>query len=379
MKPENLHKLVTKEDPDHIHKTLGFVSLGNFVYRYVALVVYGSMYLNNVFSMTLLGVHALLSLTSLRFHISSFRNPSQPMIYPEFRMHSILFAIRSIVCCYMATHDYAITYKIAVCYATMGLADIVTYVYKTKVSVTATSAKTSINTTMRGMPYDPSITAKQQHDITRFQSAMQISATLFMLGNTDTAFSPLLAIQLAAFLMTLVRKNIINANMWHLIYNLTLCINVFCYKTVPVQWMTLQIVMFYLFKQMRFSWNFNKYVAWSVVFFLFYMHETYLIESPFDTLIKYYDLDTIYQNTVIAWFMLSQVPRMYALVVPLVTPLAVPLVAPVNIFSYKFMDHCMTMMAKCFVGMREEFTFDGAENTIVQEQNYETKEDHDIR
>jgi hypothetical protein len=104
MKPENLHKLITKEDPDHIHKTLGLVSLGNFVYRYFALIAYGSMYLNNTISMMLLGVHTLLSLTSLRFHISRFRNPSQPMIYPEFRMHSILFALRSTVCCYMANY-----------------------------------------------------------------------------------------------------------------------------------------------------------------------------------------------------------------------------------------------------------------------------------
>ena len=236
MKPENLHKLITKEDPDHIHKTLGLVSLGNFVYRYFALIAYGSMYLNNTISMMLLGVHTLLSLTSLRFHISRFRNPSQPMIYPEFRMHSILFALRSTVCCYMANYEFSITYKIAVCFATMGLADLATYIYETK--ALGNETKTASNTTMRGMPFDPSITAKQQQGIIRFQSAMQISATIFMLGNADTAFTPLFAIQLAAFLMTLVRKNIIDANMWHFIYNITLCINVFCFKTVPVEWMT---------------------------------------------------------------------------------------------------------------------------------------------
>jgi len=48
---------------------------------------------------------------------------------------------------------------------------------------------------------------------------MQILATLFMLGNINTSFTPLLAIQLAAFLMTLVIKSIIGENT---------CINTIC-------------------------------------------------------------------------------------------------------------------------------------------------------
>jgi len=44
---------------------------------------------------------------------------------------------------------------------------------------------------------------------------MQVCATIFMLGNIDSAFGPLFAIQLSSFLITLVRKNIIKTNIWH--------------------------------------------------------------------------------------------------------------------------------------------------------------------
>jgi hypothetical protein len=48
------------------------------------------MRLNNSFSLFLIAVHGVLSISSLIFRLSMVRNPSKPMIYPEFRLHSIL-------------------------------------------------------------------------------------------------------------------------------------------------------------------------------------------------------------------------------------------------------------------------------------------------
>jgi len=307
MKTENIYKLATKEDPYHIHKTLGIITLTNFLSRYTCLFLYGSFFLDNAFAMYLLGIHALLSLTSIQFHIPNRRNPSQPMIYPEFRMHSILFAMRSVACCYMGAYDYNVVYRITTCFATMALADLTTYWYKDH----------KAHSTMRGMPFDPSITPKQQKDIIHMQSAMQVGATLYVLGNTTTAFAPLLPIQLAAFLMTLVRKNIINTNMWHLVYNMSLWINVVCYFYVPTRWMTLQIVLFYSFLKMRFKWNWNKYFCWSVVFFLFYMHETYDILTPFDYWIEQNKYEQWYRTIVVAIYCTNQLPRFWILLKPL--------------------------------------------------------------
>jgi cytochrome b involved in lipid metabolism len=41
-----MKKLITKEDPQYIHKVLGIVSLANYIYRYYLLLVYGSMFIN---------------------------------------------------------------------------------------------------------------------------------------------------------------------------------------------------------------------------------------------------------------------------------------------------------------------------------------------
>jgi GGDEF domain-containing protein len=46
--------------------------------------------------------------------------------------------------------------------------------------------------------------------VTRYHSLSQAHATAFMVLDADAAFAPLLAIQLAAFLMTLVRKGFIS-------------------------------------------------------------------------------------------------------------------------------------------------------------------------
>jgi hypothetical protein len=201
-------KLFTKEDEkyNHIHKILGIVCLCHFFYRFALFFRYGSFMFTGGRDMIWLSFHGLLSLTSLIFHISGVRNKVAPMIYPEFRMHSIVFAFRSILCCALHYYKFHIVYSMMVIFATMGLADLITYHYK------------SSSNTMRNMPFDENISIEDQNTITRFHSKMQVGATLFMLINKDTAFSPLFSIQIAAFLMTLVRKNIIKAVDWHIIY-----------------------------------------------------------------------------------------------------------------------------------------------------------------
>ena len=126
----NSHKLITKEDPLHIHKSLGVICLANYAYRYYLLIRHGSMDLNNSNAAILVVIHVMLSCTSLVFHIPATRNKSAPMIYPEYRLHSILFVLRSAVCYFLTYFDHSIEYKFAACYATMLLADFVSDMYK---------------------------------------------------------------------------------------------------------------------------------------------------------------------------------------------------------------------------------------------------------
>jgi len=248
-------KLFTKEDEkyNHIHKILGIVCLCHFLYRFILFIRYRSFMFIGGRDMIWLSFHGLLSLTSLIFHISGVRNKVAPMIYPEFRMHSIVFAFRSILCCALHHYKFHIIYSMMVIFATMGLADLITYHYK------------SSSNTMRNMPYDENIAIEDQNKMTRFHSRMQVCATLFMLINEDTAFSPLLSIQLAAFLMTLVRKNIIKAMDWHTIYAGLLYTNYFLYTEVKWIHFVFVISSFLFFVYLRFDHGINKYICWSLI------------------------------------------------------------------------------------------------------------------
>lgn len=266
MSDTNLHKLFTKEDPVHLHKVLGFVSLANYIYRYYLLLVYGSMFINTPVDMALMGVHGLLSVSSLIFHIPAKRHAKLPMIYPEFRLHSIAFAMRSVICCfieYYALDKYKLGFKMSACFVTMLAADKITSIY----------AQPG-DTTMRAMPFSETTDEKSKRLITKFHSNQQVSATLFMLLNMDAAFSPMFAIQFAAFLMTLVRKSIIKPNTWHLLYSWALMINIFCCLSITTTQAFLLMTANYLFAFLRFKRRMNKYFAWVIVFiYAFFVNE----------------------------------------------------------------------------------------------------------
>lgn len=266
----NSHKLITKEDPMHIHKTLGVICLVNYGYRYYMLFTTGTMHLDNPIACYLMCAHAMLSISSLIYHIPSKRNKIAPMIYPEYRQHSILFAMRSVICFFLTYNQCSIFYKMATCYGTMLLADFISSRHQNDITTT----------TMRNMPFDVRIHKKDQESIIRMQSSQQIGATLFMFGNLDSCFTPLYSIQIAAFLMTLVRKNIIDTNVWHILYNTSLWTNVFCFYSLPISYVILQPLLFQLFYYWRFSFDKvstqilgNKYVGWTCIFALLYCYE----------------------------------------------------------------------------------------------------------
>jgi hypothetical protein len=233
------------------------------------------------------------------YRIPKIRNRTGPMIYPEYRIHSILFALRSALCFFLTYYQYPIAYRFAACYATMYFADVATSRYNT-------DTDPEYNTTMRNMPFDKQIAEEDRTKIIEMQSRQQISATIFMLGNLDSCFSPMFAIQIAAFLMTLVRKNIIHPTMWHLVYNISLWINVFCYNSLPIRYVIMHPVLFQMFYYWRFTGNRsipklfigNKYVGWTIVFATFYVcgNEKMLIgfnNAGNDNMIRY-ALITIY-------------------------------------------------------------------------------------
>jgi hypothetical protein len=259
-------KLFTKEDSTNIHKILGIGSLINYVYRYGLLFTYGTMMFNNNSSIFTLLLHGLLSTSSLIFHIPNIRNSKAPMIYPEYRMHSIIFAYRSIVCCFIHYYNLNYLYIILTCYITMICADFTTYLY---------NINKKNGTTMKNMPFNDNISIKDQNKITLMHSSSQIAATLFMFGNIDTAFSPMFAIQMAALLMTLVRKNIISTNMWHILYSLTLWINIYFYNILCIDFIITHYILYTIYTNIFFYKKMNKYINWTIIFILYYIKYTF--------------------------------------------------------------------------------------------------------
>ena len=104
-------KLITTHDPFHVHKILGVFVLLHFLYRYI----YGALLRGYVFcsiqnakeglceeqqvhyDATCVILHAMLSWSSLLLPLPKKRNYSSPMIWTEFRLHSIAFATRGVV------------------------------------------------------------------------------------------------------------------------------------------------------------------------------------------------------------------------------------------------------------------------------------------
>ena len=95
-----LASLFTREDKGHVHKMLGISVLLHFLYRFSTLIHPSQDMRFGPDGRTLacLGLHAVLSASSLVFRIPTKRITEGSRIWPEYRLHSITFAYRSLAC-----------------------------------------------------------------------------------------------------------------------------------------------------------------------------------------------------------------------------------------------------------------------------------------
>jgi hypothetical protein len=131
------------------------------------------------------------------------------------------------------------------------------------------------DTTMRGMPFSDNIPNWFRAQINTFYSVSQVLATMNMVfGRTiDSPFVVLFPIQIAAFLMTCVRKGLIGADGWHGLYSIALLLNYWygwfsqgagrpwfleiLEHGFPSYWKWAILFCVY-----RFHFNVNKYLLW---------------------------------------------------------------------------------------------------------------------
>lgn len=152
-----IKKLNTHEDAFYTHKILGIMSLLNYVYRFGILLIENDMQLYTQFSMILLVIHSLLSLSSFLFKLSNVRNKIIPIIYPEFRIHNIIFALRSVLCCFSFYYfsfapQIAEKINMCICFLTMIFADITSHFHRGE-------------KTIRNMPYDELVDEKKNKSL----------------------------------------------------------------------------------------------------------------------------------------------------------------------------------------------------------------------
>jgi len=238
----------------------------------------------DTFNFILILFHALLNSTSFIFKLSSSRIRVTPIIWPEGRWHSIIFAYRSIIIIYLFflcwyTHIELLNYlRGIVVLLTIVSADYVTNYYKINLKILEEN-----DSTMRKMPSPSYIPLKIMNILNIFYSVSQIFATMncIFAKNIDKIFIILFPIQIAMFLMTLAKKNIITSGGWHLWYTIALLTNYFitAYSNI-LRFDIFENRFFYtlafIFIFLRLKYNFNKYYLWCMIILIHWLCMFYL-------------------------------------------------------------------------------------------------------
>jgi hypothetical protein len=125
-------------------------------------------------------------------------------------------------------------------------------------------------TTTRDIPFD----TKNEiipYFIKKYYAISQLFATgiLLLSINPDNGFMIMFPIQLSAFLMTLVRKNIISNNHWHIFYSLSLAIPYILNNKIITS-SNNQVLPVIIYTAFRLLFNTNKYLN-MIVLSLFYV------------------------------------------------------------------------------------------------------------
>lgn len=227
-------KLFTKEDPIGVHKCLGIFVLLHFAFRFF------QMFFTDPsagFGMRMgqgpswvpvvcLVPHALLSMSSLIFHtVPKERVVGKPMIWQEYRIHNIGFALRSVIStalCSIAIHGgntpalrrLAVWGSSLVCLLAIIVADMATHYLRPN----------EYESTTATMPYWDGCSVVTQKRFKSFYAYSQFLATLACLSVTNPSLplAVMWPIQEASLLLTLVRKGLLSARGLHIAYTAAL-------------------------------------------------------------------------------------------------------------------------------------------------------------
>jgi hypothetical protein len=205
-------QLITKEDPAHFHKILGITCLISFIWR-LSQTGDSDMGFQRYPSLTIptFLLHWSLTLSSFIFHIPARRIKSGDRIWPEYRLHALVFLSRSLlVCCvtyyeqyYQLPPNYDFNFLIVM--LTLLLADVSSW------SVEHRSGS------IRELDTHPAVKF--------FFSLLQFGATagcLYGIRRFSIMFYMVFVVQVNPFLMTLRRKNLLSKTVVITLYGIGL-------------------------------------------------------------------------------------------------------------------------------------------------------------
>lgn len=268
-KNSKLSKLVTREDYLHIHKVLGFITLLNCMYSIFDLLYSGCKGIFTIRQVDmsffmLLTIQLLLSLSSLQFIVPLDGNYTTISIGEEYRLHSILFAVRHflaiLILHFLENNILSHALISTIVLSNMYFAHVVSIYYK--------PSNNKLGFKIGSIPFWSNCNSYIQDTITNVYSIAQVYSTFMLItGQSNIEYNHyiMFVIQITAFMTTLSKKGIINNIQWHFIYlsEYTLFIVTFInnYNIFNLQNVITTLTLWYL----RTNISMNKFFLWTCV------------------------------------------------------------------------------------------------------------------
>jgi hypothetical protein len=264
-------KLFTNEDPILLHKTLGFLSICSFLYRYFYVFPReGNLGLNGSwFDHLTMALHMALSASSLIFHVLPYRILARPLvIWNEYRLHAIIFSLRCV-----STYLMGLYYP----YQNTEMDNLVQFVFIMSHHLVVDEITRRVGpgdlkmTTIRGKEVNG---GKSTNELKSHRSVLLFYAfyQFCLLGGSlvpsarlaDLGYNGLIAIQSSAFLMTLFRKGLIRWWTHAFWYTLSLALSqaVMC-AVLPAFWFYPKVAFMF---NLRINFGIDKYIIWTIYF-----------------------------------------------------------------------------------------------------------------
>ena len=226
-------QLMTKEDPNHLHKTLGILVLFSYIYRLVQCAMSTESDMGFVthpqYTLPTIALHFSLNASSFIFKIPHKRISSGYRIWPEYRLHSLIFLCRNLACMLLfyveSTYHYSSSNHNK--NDDTSSSSPKEFHFMNIVIVLCTMAAADISSYCQG-PHHTSGFARELDVpaiVKYFFSMAQLGATAMILQGQrryTMHFIMIIIIQGNAFLMTIRRKNLASHTVLTSIYGIAL-------------------------------------------------------------------------------------------------------------------------------------------------------------